>query len=289
MDYPYDIVSLVRNKTLSIEAHFVQEKNESPMKVFDDTYSRFTCNIIKGGATWFNIPIEALPGMRAKTEIAAKEQFTPKTVSATPASGEQTGPAFTTRFAMGNLKGKTPIEVLLEDPISGKETLNKQYKWLKENLSKYPNNKALMDAILDASKVDIASLGNVSVPSTSVMEILNIGCRPIIRKKREDGKCFIYEGKVTWDTSRNYPVCVTVKNYYANVVQNTDKTLNVNIASKDAEEVKDFNMTADEWLFALHEMEYARDCFKMFHFKEGWKLAEAAAEEARKAAKSRAS
>lgn len=290
MKYPYDIVSFVRQKTLSIEAHFTQTKDESPMKVFDETFSRFAVTVIADGKTaYFNIPIEILPGMRTRTDIAAAEQFKQKVPQVTKSAGvNTTSIAFTKKFATGSLKGKSPAEVLLEDPTNGAQTLNGQYKWLKEHLEQYPKNQELMDAIVEASKLDLSSISEETLPAASAcMDILDIGCRPLIRKQRADGKCLVYEGKVTWDTSRKYPVTVTVKNYYANVVKNENGTLNVNIGSKDKETAveKDFSMTADEWLFAMHELESARDCFKVSHFNEGWRLAETAAAEARNAAK----
>lgn len=292
MKYPYDIVSFVRQKTLSIEAHFTQVKQESPMKVFDDTFSRFVFTVIADGKTpYCNVPIEALPAMRARTDIAAGEQYKPRAVI--PSSGnvavDTTSIAFTRKFFAGTLKGKSPAEVLIENPEDGKNQLNSQYSWLKENLEKYPKNAELMEAIKEASKLDLSALNgsDVTTASSGVIDILDIGCRPLIRKTRSDGKCFVYECKITWDTARKYNVTCEIKNYYANVIQNDSGTLNVNLSTKDkdTEVVKEFNMTADEWLYALHEMESARDCFKMLHFNEGYNLAEAAAQEARMAAK----
>lgn len=295
MYYPYDIVSFVRKKTFSIEAHFEQRKDESPMKVFDDTFSRFTATILGDGSNaYFNIPIESLPGMRARTDIVVHEQYRPKAPVAKPSiSGiDMNSIAFTRKFVAGTLKGKSPAEVRIEDP-NEKEVLTNQYKWLKSNLEKYPKNKELMDAIMEAAKMDLSALKNAGAASASsfIIDILDIGCRPLTRKQREDGKCFVYEGKVTWDTSMNYNVTVTIKNYYAEVIKNQNGTLNVNLSSKDAssEVVKEFKMSADEWLYALHEMEDARNCFKVCHFNEGHRLAEEVGEAARKAAKNKAS
>ena len=288
MKYPYDIVSFVRKKTFSIEAHFVRGTEDSPMKVFDSTFSRFTATVIAdGNAAYFNLPIESLPGMRVKTDIAAHAQF--EHVPQVQKDGIDTSdPAFTTRFLTGTLKGKSPADVLIENPgDKGKEILNKQYKWLKSNLDKYPNNQRLMDAIMAASKLDEAKLATINLKPSGVYEILDIGCRPLTRKQREDGKCFVYEGKIMWDTSMDYPVSITVKNYYAEVIHNEDGTLNVNLSSKDQEsEVrKEFLVTAEEWLYALDTMEKARDNFKSAYFQEGYQLAEKAAAEARKNAK----
>ena len=288
MNYPYDIVTLFHKETFSVEAHFSQEKKESPMKVFDGAFSRFTGTIIKNKkVAFFNIPIEMLPGMRARTDIAAKEQYTPKSVQPDESASS---PAFTTKFFAGSLKGKSPAEIIMADPIGGKETLNAQYKWLKENKQKNPNyaenNQKLMDAIVATSKLDLSKLSKESVVSSNIT-VLDIGCRPLTRRTREDGKCLVYEGKVEWDTSRRYPVQVTIKNYYADVKKNDDGTLNVNLSSKDSstEIINTGNLTADEWLYTLHEMESARNCFKMCHFNEGYNLAEKAAAEARNAAK----
>ena len=194
MKYPYDIVSIVRQKTLSIEAHFTQGKTESPMKVFDDTFSRFAATIIAEGETaYFNIPIESLPGIRVRTDIAANEQFRPKAIipkSTANSTVDTNSIAFTKKFLTGNLKGKSPAEVLLEDPVNGSKTLNNQYKWLKEHLKDYPKNKDLMDAIVAASKLDLSNITEADTGSmvSSAIEILDIGCRPLIRKQRDDGK-----------------------------------------------------------------------------------------------------
>lgn len=293
MNYPYDIVSFVRKKTLSIEAHFVQRKDESPMKVFDNTFSRFTATILGDGSNaYFNIPIEALPGMRARTDIAVREQYQPKAPVEKPAaSGIDTNSiAFTRKFMAGPLKGKSPAQVRIEDP-NEKEVLINQYNWLKNNLGTYPKNKELMDAIAEASKMKLEDLKSVGAASASsfAIDILDIGCRPLTRKTRDDGKCFIYEGKVTWDTSMNYNVTVTIKNYYADVIKNQNGTLNVNLSTKDTstEVVKEFKMSADEWLYALHEMEEASASFKVCHFNEGYRLAEEAGKAAREAAKNK--
>ncbi len=286
MKYPYDIVSFVRQKTLSIEAHFVREKTESPMKVFDRTFSRFTTTIIADGETpYCNIPIESLAGMRTRTNLAAEAHFAPKTIAPQEDLGVDTSSiAFTRKFICGDLKGKSPAEVLIENPEGGKKILNEQYLWLTNNLEKYPKNAELIDAIMVASRLDLSSVKPIASAPGNTFEILDIGCRPLIRKKREsDGKCFVYECKIIWDCSRKYPVSCTIKNYYADVKQTETGTLNVNLSSKDtnAEVEKEFSMTADEWLYALGEMESARDCFKMAHFLESYNMAENAASAAR--------
>lgn len=288
MDYPYDLVTCKRKKsTLSVEAHYVYEDKESPLKVFHPKFSLYKISLIDAGegASYFTIHMEDIPGIEKRTDVAATEYFRPKPVD------EETNknPAFTTRFFAGNLKGKTPAEILAEDPENGGTTLNNQYKWLKENLEQYPKNKALIDAIIAASKLtaeEISAAGKATVNCAPV-QIIKVGCRPLTRNKREDGKCFCYEGSITWDISKDYPVSVTAKNYYAPVVQKEDGTLNVSLNEKDkaSEKVRVFNLTADEWLNVVSELKFSKEAFRTCNFSRAVKAAEAAGEANRQAAK----
>ena len=281
MQYPYDIFTLRRSQTFSVEGRFVQKTDDSPMKVFDNTFSRYVFTVIgDGSAQYFNVHIEDLPGIIAKTNIAASLAFTPK-----PAASGQKSPAFTERFRIGPLKGKTPIDVLLENPEKGKAVLNEQYQFLQANLGKYKDNQILMDAIVDASKQDLTKCqgGSPAMP----VKILDITCRPLVRKKRSDGMSFCYEGDVTYDPSMRYPVTVSVKNYYAPVRTMDNGTLNVDLSNKDrsSEKTKEFHMTMEEWLAAVDAMEQTRKEFRQAHFMNAWKMAEDAAKAARESAR----
>lgn len=272
MKYPYDIFSLIRQKTFSIEAHFVPARDESPMKIFDSTFSRFVFTVLSdGSACYFNVHIDDLPGMRKRTEIAVEDYFKPKKAVAS-------SPAFTERFVSGKLKGKTPVDILLEDPEKGMEQLKGQYDWLKQNLEKFPNNRKLMEAIREAAQLDKDKLRGPLSDAYLPIQIAEINVRPLRRKKRADGLSFCYEGSVVFDPSKKYPVCVTAKNYYAPVQVQENGTLNVNLTGKDksSEKVKDFHMTADEWLAALDVMESSRNSFRTLYFGTAYKKAEEA-------------
>lgn len=282
MKYPYDIVSIVRQKTLSVEAKFTTEKEESPLSVFDK-FSRYVLNVIaeKKAATC-NIPLVKMEEMRAITNVIANEHYK-GSVTEKSENSEELSSAFTKRFQSGTLKGKSPAEVLLENE-NGKELLNKQYTWLRDNLSKYPKNKELMDAIVEASKLD---LSNIKLPTnSSIRNILAIDCRPLVKKKREDGKCFCYECNITYDAEKKYPVSVVVKNYYAPVVKTEKGLLNVILKEKDrASEISnEFNMTLEEWLDTLKKMELARDAYYICNFSSAYKLANEEFQKNRKAA-----
>lgn len=275
MDYPFDVVSYVRQKTFSVEARFSEEKEESPLKVFSD-FSRYVFTVIQDGkAATTNIHIDDLPGMIAKSEYAFS-RYMDSIYGEIAGETENLSPGFTVRFNVGTLKGKTPVEVLKENGEKGREILNNQYKWYKDNLSKFPDNKKYMDAIRDAGKLDpeaIASFnkGNSSRPIT----ILEISTRPLVRKKRADGKCFCYECKVMFDSSKKYPVNVQIENYYAPVVVKENGLLNVVLKEKDnnTKVLNSFDMSAEEWLNTLDEMRAIRDDFRVLRRNAAFQLA----------------
>ena len=73
MEYPFDIVSYVRTKTFSVEARFSRNTEEHPLKVFDDTFSRFVFTIIADGkAVTSNIPIDVLAELKEISSFAVK-------------------------------------------------------------------------------------------------------------------------------------------------------------------------------------------------------------------------
>ena len=271
MKYPFDIVSLVRNKTFSVEARYSREEEDSPLKVFNH-FSRFVFAIIaEGKASTCNIHLDSLEEINAITDVIKKDYYNKEETHS-----NNTSPAFTKKFFSGDLKGKTPIEVLLENP-NGKEILKTQYKWLKENLEKFPKNKELMEAIMECSKLSEDELNAAkSVKKSNTYTIFEVGCRPLIRKTREDGKCFCYEAKVIYDSSRKYPVSVSIKNYYAPTTKDEKGLVNVILKEKDkASEISnDFNMTMAEWLNTVKCMNMSKEAFYYSNFSKGLALAE---------------
>ena len=292
MKYPFDIVSIVRKKTFSIEARFSQETEESPLKVFDDTFSRYVFTVIADGkAATSNIPLDIIEEVDKITAFAYNKQLESKY---SPAKDGETGnsPAYTVRFRAGKVKGKTPVDILRENPAGeAKKILNDQYKWLKENLEKYPSNKEIMDAIVEASKIDPETISESAKDVTPPVTILEIGTRPLVRKKREDGKCFCYECRVTWDMSKNYPVSVVIDNYYAPVVKKENGMLNVQLSGKDrsTEVIHEFSMTAGEWLNTVSQMKNIKENFVRMYMADAFKLAERGDRERREEAKEHAS
>lgn len=284
MKYPYDIVSIVRKKTFSVEAHFTRALDESPLKMFEEPFSRFVFTVIENGkAATANIPVSCTEKLYMDTQAL----YTASLNNRASSISSGTSPAYTTRFVTGRNHGKTPIQVLMEDPEHGRDTLNSEYTWLKENLSKYPGNQKLMDAIKDAASIDIDSLkDNKSLTASMSTEILSIGQRPLVRKKRPDGMCFVYEASVQIDPSRDYPVTVAISNYYAPVIK-TDKGLyNVQSSKMDKSSLTKNTMalSMEEWINTVSIMRDSKQAYYFSNFKLALNLADEASKKAREEA-----
>ena len=80
---------------------------------------------------------------------------------------------------------------------------------------------------------------------------------------------------------------VKIVNYYAPVLTKENGALNVQLAGKDEKsEIKhEFNMTAENWLHMVEEMQIKRSGFEYIYLKGAIDLAEKAAAENREEAK----
>jgi hypothetical protein len=280
--YPYDIVSIVRKKTFSVEAHLIPDFETSPLKVFDDTFSRFVFTILdresEQKVAYMNIHIDELPRIKAVTDIAFASSFQRE---ALPPPEFPDAPLVTSvRFRMGKVKGKTPYEILSENYENGSQLLNNQYTFLAKGVDDYPDNRQEMEAILQASKLDpsvFKKKDQETGKSTSPFVLFEQTARPLTRKTDESGRSFCYEGKVTWIPGQNYPVEAQISNYYAPVVKKENGLLNVQVSKKTMETRKSFVLTDSEWLAAVEAMKRAVDAFYISCFARAYQTSEESA------------
>ena len=178
--------------------------------------------------------------------------------------------AFTVTISNGNLKGKTPAEVLQEE--GGEKSLEKQKKWLQDNLEKYPANKKQIEAIddafalLKAGKISGKAVTKSKTTTAGYFEILPSEPKPLWRDVDNENLCPVNEISIVCDLSKNSPFIITIKNSRA-VVYAVDKEGNktqvtydrkgdegflkgktpiVDFKSKKDEKIKTFYMTPAE-------------------------------------------
>jgi hypothetical protein len=188
------------------------------------------------------------------------------------------GPAFTKRFTSGAMKGKTPVEILMEaeDKEKAMKQLNDQYKWLMNNLSnpKYEkNNREQMKAIKDAAGLykagkltpEVVNAASSSVATGRIIPVFNSGFRPLRNREQRNGKTFVYEIKIDWAVGSDYPVTVEIRNYYAEVETDDIGRLKVRTSTKEAEQKNTMALTAAEWQHILYMAQANMRMFEQYH------------------------
>ena len=180
--------------------------------------------------------------------------------------------AYSVCFKSGNLKGKTPAQVLLDDPAGGRSTLQSQRDFLSKNVSKYPANQEVIDAIdaavslSNAGKLSADKVTASSIPATGyVLHDADFLCHVDTTKQLQD----ISHLKISWEFGQNYPVCIFIENYQAKVSVGTDGKQNVDSNHINIKQMK-MKITSDEWLNCLSRMKSCMRNFEMLHAREAF-------------------
>lgn len=277
--YPMQCASIVRKQTLGIEAKLSRtdiKAGESPLEMYN-SFSRFPIVLISQDkkAASGNIPMDDMVLLLKRSEFAMNKQMDRELKPVSTSGNEQLSPAYITKMAAGDMKGKTPAEVLLSDPQNGCAKLNNHYTWLKQNLSKYPNNQKIMDAIMDASRLFQAGQLESKSVSNGTFVLLNPGMRPLIRKTDQKGNCFVYEIKITWIFDNNYPVQIEVTNYYAPVTKDEQGLLNVQKKQMDKTSLiqNKMSLSIKEWNSVVEGIKRTVHIFETIHGANAWKEA----------------
>lgn len=281
--YPMQCASIVRKQTLGVEAKLSRTDirvGEAPLEMYN-SFSRFPIVLISNDkkAATGNIPIDDMEQLLVRSEFAMSKQMERELNPVSASSREQLSPAYTVKMLAGDMKGKTPAEVLLSNPEdleTNKNKLNNHYKWLQENVSKFPNNQSIMNAIADASKLlQTGQLKATSVNSGTFV-LLDPGMRPLIRKTDKKGNCFVYEIKITWIFDNNYPVQVEVTNYYAPVTKDPQKGL-LNVQKKQMDRStliqNKMSLSVKEWNKVIRGIKRSMSIFESMNGAVAWKEA----------------
>ena len=253
-----------------------EDDKTSPLQFYHKVFSRFKMTIIDETkhAMSGNINSNAIPGIASRTAYAINRHL--DTIYNTAAGNDDASPAYTVKITSGIYKGRTPADVLLKDGQNGKDGLNRQYVWLKSNLSKYPNNKTQMDAIREAATLLMkGELEEKTIQPQQPIVIYDSGFRPLVRKQREDGLSFVYEVHITCNPGNNYPIVVEIQNYYTNVKTLPDGRLNVEGGSKTDIQISQMKMSTDDWSYILYMLQLNMRAFEATHMISFCKAAEA--------------
>lgn len=138
--------------TLSVEDHLSCPDNlnqfpNTPPLMMHTPFSRFRISILDKSKTENN---NVACNIRPSDETAYLYDRYKSVINNPPKASKESLPlAYTCKFINGDYKGKTPAEVLIDDPTKV-SLLRRSQQFLRTNLEKYPNNKKMIDAIDNA-------------------------------------------------------------------------------------------------------------------------------------------
>lgn len=128
------------------------ENDDTPVLMLHGKFSRFKLTIIDNSSeerkiVSANILADEVPYLLQQYELALQEKLRYK--HSDKSAQEAVSPAYTVRFHMGTYKGRTPAEVLIENPAC-KDAMLRQIEFLNQNLKQWPANGEVIGAIEDA-------------------------------------------------------------------------------------------------------------------------------------------
>ena len=301
--YPMQIISIKQEKngvkkTLGIDARLsapdLSRETEKSMPLeMHNGFSRFVVTLIqKEGDTRLypraNIPANDAYYVIEKTKEAMAALVSP-TSSNSHGRTQVKSPAYTERFQMGSLKGKTPAQVLLT-MSDGTNQLVEQGKFLAANVAKYPANQKLIDAIKDAIHLQHEGLlsNEEADSSSSGTEILiyDNPMKPLRSQQLDNGDCLVYGIRIVCDLTRKLPFSITVSNSYAPIKVTEKGTLNPQMSKAHDKVSVSMNFSEKDWFAVINRMERTLINFESTSFESMLKAAnQASYENAQNAAK----
>lgn len=229
--------------------------NREPERLHDPQFSRYNLGIINRDgkrATYF-IRSNELSDVAFRTKKAYEKELEAELTSASAS------PATTLRFVAGNLKGKTPLEVIAEQ---GEDVLISQRDYLAKQ-TKYQKKNAPLIAACDEA-VKMFREGKTSGQDSLKPLLLYRMDFPFANPYRRDRNGFAQtrQMNITWNFGMEKPVDVHILECYAPTRKNgTD--LETPVLSEAINRVDNhFNLSAAEWLEAVTCMETVKRLFE---------------------------
>lgn len=279
MKYPWQVKAVRRkNKTLGADAQLflpTEKENVSPLEIHSG-FSRFVISIIDKQlendaikVPRANIPANDVPFIFRKTKIAMEKDFANSDTNKVESNSDfGTSVAYTQKLTDKKFKGKTPAEVLLENPAN-KDELLRIKDWLTANLAKYKGNKYQIDAIDDAIALfEIGELSGETVQPEMQSNVITIykSENKYMSQKDDGGNNLIYQISIVFDAGRKYPYVLNIMNCFAPVVDGEGGQKNIIMSSATNSVKSSFSMTENEWYTFIDRMYTTTKNFENMNF-----------------------
>ena len=267
--YPFQVASVKRQKkVLGVDAKLsavTLGDGNAPLEMHNG-YSRFELTIVDAETKTTptaNIPASDIMYIMETTRVALAQLLTNKN----SVSQEVVPVAYTQKLIGNQYKGLTPADVLLND-ASQETNLLRTKEWLSANLSKYPGNKAQIDAITQA--IELLHAGkltreNVSQTGSNI-EIYKTDYK-FKTKKNEKGYNLVYGIEIYCDPTKNYPFCINIMNCYAPIETTStgQKTIKMTVAENTVR--NSMLLKKDEWVKLISRLDRTLTMFESANFK----------------------
>lgn len=255
------------------------EDGSEPLMFHHGTFSRFHFALFNDArqVVTANISVSEMPGIFNAVQNQIIVSGLTKRMKGEAGDNTCVSPAYTVQINAGKLRGKTPAEALLESDANV-TMLKNQQKWLEDNLQRYPKNAVQINAIKEAlilyenGKL-IQDTASANAVSSSKVDIYPGGLRPLVRRRKANGKAFVYQISIAMYDGQEKPIEVVVKNFYAPVIQKESGLLNVDAQNREDEVVISFRFSLNEWEWFRHQTETQMRTFENMYAPSLYKKA----------------
>ena len=265
----------IKGVSLTVESHFAYagDFGEPPKQIFAN-FSRFVISVIDKNATpkcvTSNLRTDDFPAVLRKGQWAFD-----RCLEAEYPEGDDLSSAYTVKLTMGTFKGKSPAQVLRENPKNA-DDLRKQFDYLDHNAQQYPANRVQMDAIIEA--LALFRDGKLQRNST-VITVHDSGPRHLASRGQKNGKTFCYQLSIVCQPGNNYPFEVTIANYYAPVIDRPGGQKIISQKEKEGEVRHSMRLSKEDFLNLLEEMAAEMHDYRCINAMRGHRQADEARRE----------
>lgn len=256
--YPAQCWAAIRtNQTIACDAYLHEPNGDDtvPPLMFFTPWSRFTISIIDNTKSE---TIVVSCNILAGDELSVLNANYLKTLHINndkSSERESLSPAYIVTLRSGDMKGRTPAEILKNDPTKVQE-LNRTKAYLERNLSAYPKNQEVIDAIDDALfLLDTGKLEDKKVKSDAFV-LLDKNFKRMGGNKVQAHIAWMYNAQ------NRYPYSISITNSDIKEIKADGTVISENPRSST------IYLSEEEMAGLIHAMLDIRTCFKMLHFAE---------------------
>lgn len=260
--YPRQIYSAKRETVILGIDNYLSKPDGTdkvPPLEMHSPFSRFVVTIIdKSGAETktpkANIPAGDVPGIVEISKLVMLEKLRYES-SSSEASEEELSIGYTQQILIGGFRGKTPADILLENP-DDREKLLSTRKFLADKASQYASNKKQVEAIDDA--VALFDAGQLKKPPgakrSGVVRVYDVDHK-YMRDTNNLGHRLFYSMSIVCQFGNKYPWEVTIENVFAPGLQGPKGGLVPKMDEKSSSAKCTFRMSDMEWSQLVNRME----------------------------------